>query len=433
MGTYSSLLEHNLKQKYNIDEKIIELYKEAITQTEYYSHKIDELSTLNQMKVISAMTDADLSDFHLADSTGYGYGDMGIEVIEKIYSMIFKAEDAIVRPQIVSGTHAISLCLFGLLRPNDEIISVTGSPYDTLKDVILGENCGSLKEYGITYSEVDLNNKGKPDLETISKSIKSNTKMILIQRSRGYSLRNALTIDEIAALIKHIKNIRKDIIVLVDNCYGEFVDIKEPVEVGADLCAGSLIKNIGGGIAPTGGYVVGKKDLIQQCAYRLTAPGLGKDCGPSISTNRLVLQGLFIAPLVVGEALKGAVFTSSFLKKAGFEVYPKYDDARGDIVTSAVLGDREKLINFCRGLQRVGPVDSKLIPEPWDMPGYDHQVIMAGGSFIQGSSIELSVDGPLREPYAAYIQGGTNFLHVKLGMIMALQELADKGLWNIPL
>jgi cystathionine beta-lyase family protein involved in aluminum resistance len=433
MGLFSSLLEQNFERKYNIDKRIIKFYKEAMTQTEHYLHQIDELSALNQMKVISSMNEAGLSDFHLADSTGYGYGDIGREVIEKIYSLVYKAEDAIVKAQIVSGTHAISLCLFGLLRPNDEILSVLGSPYDTLKYVILGENCGSLKDYGITYSEVALDDEGKPDFDVISKSIKNNTKMILIQRSRGYSLRSALTINEIAALTKHIKNIRKNIIVFVDNCYGEFVDINEPIEAGADLCAGSLIKNMGGGIAPTGGYVVGKKDLIQQCAYRLTAPGLGKDCGASLSTNRLVLQGLFFAPLVVGEALKGSVFTSYILDKAGFEVYPKYDDLRGDIVTSVVLGDREKLVTFCRGIQKVGPVDSKLMPEPWNMPGYDHQVIMSGGSFIQGSSIELSADGPLREPYVAYIQGGINFLHTRLGIIRALQELVDKGLWIIPL
>ncbi|MGI6485263.1 MAG: aminotransferase class I/II-fold pyridoxal phosphate-dependent enzyme [Tepidanaerobacteraceae bacterium] len=431
MDVYLQLLEHNLKEKYNLSDKIISLYKETIEEIQPYINHIDKLSELNQLKVISAMTEANLSDFHLTESTGYGYGDIGREAIEQIYSLVFKADNAIVRPQIVSGTHAITVCLFGLLRPNDTIVSVMGSPYDTLKNVIIGENCGSLKEYNIGYSEVALTNEGKPDLNGIRNSIKDNTKMVLIQRSRGYSLRGALTIDEIAFLIKYIKNIHNDIIIFVDNCYGEFVDIKEPTEVGADLLAGSLIKNIGGGIAPTGGYIVGKDELIEQCSYRATAPGLGKNCGPSLSTNRLLLQGLYFAPFVVGEALKGAIFTSRILEKAGFKVYPKYNEPRGDIVTSVVLGDEEKLIHFCRGIQKTGPVDSKLTPEPWGMPGYNHKVIMAGGSFIQGSSIELSADGPLREPYAVYIQGGTNLLHAKLGVLNALQELADHGLWNL--
>lgn len=420
-----------LKEHFSIQDNIINIAREVMVEIEPHLKSVQELAECNQLKVIAAMKKANLSDFHLVDSTGYGYNDLGRETVEEVYRNVFNAEDALVRPQIISGTHAITLCLFGVLRPYDELLSVTGTPYDTLKDVILGDNCGSLKDFNIMYSEVKLK-ENKPDYEAIAKSIKKNTKMVLIQRSRGYGLRPALTVGEIEDLIKYIKCLKKDIICLVDNCYGEFVDFKEPIEAGADLCAGSLIKNPGGGISPTGGYVVGKKDLVRQCSYRLSAPGLGKNCGPSISTNRLILQGLFFAPLVVGEALKGAVFTARFLERAGFKVFPRFNEKRGDIVTAVILGDKDLLINFCRGLQKVGPVDSQLIPEPWDMPGYDHKVIMAGGSFIQGSSIELSVDAPIKEPYVAYIQGGINFSHVKLGIMRAIQELLDRGLLNLP-
>ncbi|HHW02753.1 MAG TPA: hypothetical protein GXX35_08090 [Thermoanaerobacterales bacterium] len=415
-----------LKEHYYIDQKVLELAEKAQTDIEPYWRTIDDLIEYNQLKVITAMRASGLSDFHLTDSTGYGYNDEGRSTIEEIYKTVFKAEDALVRPQIISGTHAITLCLFGILRPNDELLSVTGTPYDTLKDVIWGKNCSSLADFKIKYSEVSLKD-GKPDYEQIALKINRDTRMVLIQRSRGYSLRHALRPDEIGELIRHIKSIKEDIICLVDNCYGEFVDIKEPIEVGADLCAGSLIKNPGGGIAPTGGYVVGKEELVKQCSYRLSAPGIGKNCGPTLSTNRLTLQGLFFAPLVVGEALKSAVFTSRFMELAGFEVFPKYNEKRGDIVTAVVFKNKDILISFCRGIQKVGPVDSHVLPEPWDMPGYNHQVIMAGGSFIQGSSIELSIDAPIREPYIAYIQGGINYTHVKLGIIKAYQELIDQN------
>jgi len=416
-----------LKQHYDLDQNVVELADAVEKDIEPHLKKINALAEYNQLKVISAMRDSGLSDFHLTDSTGYGYNDEGRNTIEEIYKAIFRAEDALVRPQIISGTHAITLCLFGVLRPGNELLSVSGTPYDTLKDVISGKNCSSLADFNIRYSEVDLKD-GRPDYEQISSKINHDTRMVLIQRSKGYGLRPALMPDEIGKLIDHIKGIKKDIICLVDNCYGEFVDTKEPIEVGADLCAGSLIKNPGGGIAPTGGYVVGKKDLIKQCSYRLSAPGLGKNCGPTLSTNRLIIQGLFFAPLVVGEALKGATFASRFMELAGFHVFPKYGEKRGDIVTAVIFGDKNLLINFCRGLQKVGPVDSHVSPEPWDMPGYNHQVIMAGGSFIQGSSIELSVDAPIREPFVAYIQGGTNFTHVKLGVMKAYQELTDRNL-----
>jgi cystathionine beta-lyase family protein involved in aluminum resistance len=418
-----------LKEHYCINQQVIELAGKVQNDIEPCLRKINDLTEYNQLKVITAMKDSGLSDFHLTDSTGYGYNDEGRNTIEEIYKAVFKAEDALVRPQIISGTHAIALCLFGILRPNNELISVTGTPYDTLKDVIWGKNCSSLADFNIKYSEVDLKD-GKPDYEQITSKINRDTRMVLIQRSRGYSLRPALRPDEIGELIRHIKGIKKDIICLVDNCYGEFVDTKEPTEVGADLCAGSLIKNPGGGIAPTGGYVVGRKDLIKQCSYRLSAPGLGKNCGPTLSTNRLTIQGLFFAPLVVGEALKGAAFTSRFMELAGFKVFPKYDDKRGDIVTAVVFENKNLLISFCRGIQKIGPVDSHVSPEPWDMPGYNHQVIMAGGSFIQGSSIELSIDAPIREPFVAYIQGGTNFTNVKLGIMKAYQELIDQHYIN---
>lgn len=419
-----------MDDSFNIKPEILEMSKEIMDKIKPQLDNIQEIAEYNQLKVISAMRRAYLSDFHLNGSTGYGYNDTGRETIDDIFKTIFKADDALVRPQIVSGTHALALCLLGILRPNDELLSVTGTPYDTLKDVISGENCGSLKDFHVNYREVALS-EGKPDFKSIEKSISKNTKMILIQRSRGYDLRPALTIDEIEELIAYIKRINKDIICMVDNCYGEFVESKEPIEVGADLCAGSLIKNIGAGIAPTGGYVVGREDLIRQCASRLTAPGLDKDCGPSLSTNRLTLQGLFFAPLVVGEALKGAIFASAMLDKCGYDVYPQYDETRGDIVTAAILKNEASLISFCRGIQKAGPVDSHVSPEPWKMPGYNHKVIMAGGSFIQGASIELSADAPLREPFAVYIQGGLNFTHAKLGVMTGIQSLLDDGLLRL--
>lgn len=392
-----------------------------------YITEIEQIKEYNQLKVMSAMNEANLSDFHLADSTGYGYSDLGLETIEQVYSLVFKAEDALVRPQIISGTHAITLCLFGVLRPGDELVSVTGAPYDTLQRIISRENCGSFKDLNISYKQVELKADGKPDYAEIKKNISSKTKMVLIQRSMGYSLRPALTIDEISELINFVKNINKNIVCFVDNCYGEFVDKKEPIEVGADLCAGSLIKNPGGGIAPSGGYIVGKEDLVEQCCYRLIAPGMDK-YGPSLTTNRLIMQGLFYSPLVVSEALKGATFSSRFMEKAGFKVFPKFSDKRGDIVTAVIFNSKNLLISFCQGIQKVGPVDAHVSPVPWSMPGYDHEVIMAGGSFIQGSSIELSADGPVREPYVAYIQGGISFPHIKIGVMKAYQELLDKNL-----
>lgn len=411
---------------YGISLDIIKKSRKVMEEIQSILKYIENVVEFNQVKILTAMKQSCLSDYHLMDSTGYGYNDTGRETIEEVYKDVFKAEDALVRPQIVSGTHSITLCLLGVLKPGDELLSATGTPYDTLKSVIWGDNCGSLKDYDIKYREASLLD-GKPDFEAIKENINDNTKMVLIQRSRGYSLRPSLSITDIQKLIEYIKSLKNDVICFVDNCYGEFVETKEPIEVGADLCAGSLIKNPGGGIAPTGGYIAGKSELVKKCFYRLTAPGLDKNCGPSISSNRLIAQGLFYAPMIVGEALKGAIFTSKIMEELGFEVYPRYNERRSDIVTAVILRNKDALINFCRGIQKVGPIDSHVQPEPWAMPGYNHQVIMAGGSFIQGSSIELSADAPIREPYAAYIQGGLNFYHVKLGILSGLQALIDSG------
>lgn len=411
---------------FGISPEILKISEAVSEEIAPILRDIEQIAEYNQLKVLAAMKRAYLSEYHLYDSTGYGYNDTGRETIEEIYAEVFKAEDALVRPQIVSGTHAITLCLFGVLRPGDELLSATGTPYDTLLGVISGDNCGSLKDFGIKYKEASLKDH-KPDFNALKEKINEKTRMVLIQRSRGYSLRPAISIDEIEELIRFIKSIKHDIICFVDNCYGEFVEVREPIEVGADLCAGSLIKNPGGGIALAGGYVVGKRELVKQCAYRLTAPGLDKSCGPSMFSNRLTAQGLFYSPKVVGEALKGAVYTSRMMEKFGFEVSPKFNEKRSDIVTAAVLGDKDALISFCKGIQAAGPVDAHVQPEPSAMPGYDCKVIMAGGSFIQGSSIELSADGPLREPYAVYIQGGLNFAHVKLGIMKGLQSLMESG------
>ncbi|KXG75157.1 hypothetical protein AN618_20280 [Fervidicola ferrireducens] len=424
-----SIAREIIKSRFSINDEIITLAESVVKEVGKEFEKVNEIVECNQLKVTAAMVENSLSDFHLNDSTGYGYNDLGRETIEAVYSSVFRAEDALVRPQIISGTHAIILCLFGVLKPQDELLCVTGEPYDTLKDAILGKNVGSLREYNIKYSQVELRN-GKPDFEKIREKISKKTKMVLIQRSRGYSMRPTLDIESIKELIEYIKGINEDIVCLVDNCYGEFTETKEPTEVGADLCAGSLIKNPGGGIAPTGGYVVGKRELIEQCAYRLYAPGLGKNCGPSLNFNRLALQGLFYSPMIVGEALKGSIFISRFFERAGFKVYPSYNEKRSDIVTAIEMGDKESLISFCRGLQKVGPVDAHIVPEPWEMPGYAHQVIMAGGSFIQGASIELSADAPIREPFVVYIQGGINFFHIKLGAMKALQNMIDEGIYK---
>lgn len=414
-----------LQNNFHINSKIIEVIEKAEKDCHPVFRKIDKTVEYNQYKVIYHFQKNKLSDIHFNGTTGYGYGDIGRETIEKIYAGIFAAEDALVRPQIVSGTHAIALCLFGNLKPNEELISACGRPYDTLEEIIgiKGEGRGSLKEYGVIYKEIPLLNDGKIDIESVKKAITSKTKMVMIQRSKGYDYRKSLKIEDIEKAIGEIKKVKEDVIIFVDNCYGEFTEIKEPTEVGADIIAGSLIKNIGGGIAPTGGYVVGKKELVENASYRLYAPGIGKEVGPSLDLNRLILQGLFFAPQVVGQALKGAALLAKIMSDLGYEVTPKYDEERTDIVQAIKFKTAEELISFIQGIQMGSPVDSHVIPEPWNMPGYQDKVIMAAGGFIQGSSIELSADAPIREPYIAYVQGGLTYPQVKLAMAIALNNI----------
>jgi cystathionine beta-lyase family protein involved in aluminum resistance len=419
-----------LKKQFEIDNRIIELAEQAENDAQKVFRKIDDIKELNQLKVIKAMQDNKLSDSHFNGTTGYGYDDRGREVLDSVYANIFNTEDALVRHQIVSGTQALALCLFGNLRPGDELVAVTGKPYDTLEEVIgiRGENCGSLKEFGISYKQVNLKQNGKPDLDMIRATVSKSSKMAMIQRSRGYSWRDALSIQDIKSVIEVVKEINSDIIVMVDNCYGEFVEELEPTQVGADIIAGSLIKNPGGGLALTGGYIAGKKSLVEQAAYRLTSPGLGKEVGASLGNNRLMFQGLFMAPHVVAESLKGAVFCAALMERAGFETLPSVDAQRSDIIQSVKFNNKESLIAFCQGIQKGSPVDSYVTPQPWDMPGYDSPVIMAAGAFVQGSSIELSADAPIKEPYVAYMQGGLVYEHVKLGNIIALQKLLDQNI-----
>lgn len=418
-----------LCKHYCLDEKIIRFVNEKEILLKDKFNEIDKIKEYNQYKVISKMQAAKLSSTDFNWTTGYGYGDVGRDKVEEIYSLIFNTEDALVRPIIVSGTHAITLTLSGLLRPNDEFISVTGTPYDTLLKVIgvEGAERGTLLEYGIKYKEIPLKD-GMIDVDRVIENISANTKLLLIQRSTGYSNRKAITIDEMERAIKKIKKQHKDIIIMVDNCYGEFVESREPTEVGADIMAGSLIKNPGGGIALTGGYIVGKTDLVEQIANRNTAPGLGKDCGLTFGTTRSTLQGLFLAPHVVAEALKGALLVGIVYKELGFEIVPDIGDTRSDIIQAVKFNSPDRVIEFCKGIQEAAAVDSYVTPIPWDMPGYEDRVIMASGGFIEGSSIELSADGPMREPYFAYFQGGLTYQHCKLGVMKSLNNLYNNDL-----
>ena len=403
------------------------LIKEAeLNLTDIYK-QIDEVEFINSKKVLDAFKKNNLSEIHFNTTTGYGYGDIGRDVIESIYADIFKSEDALVRSQFISGSHALTVCLFGLLRPGDLMLSITGTPYDTLHEVIgIKENSSSLKSFGIKYDEIDLLDNDF-DYDKIGNYIKENkVKLIEIQRSRGYSNRESITIDKLEKVIKFIKNIDNNIIIMIDNCYCEFVTTKEPIEVGADIAVGSLIKNLGAGIAPNGGYIVGKKDLIHLCSERLNLPGEAKEVGPSLNQNKPILQGLFMAPSVVASALKTSILTSYCIEKLGYEVSPRYNDNHADIVVAITFNNKEDLIKYTQGIQAASPVDSNAVPEPWDMPGYDDQVIMAAGSFTQGSSIELSCDGPIREPFIAYQQGGLTYNYGKLGVIEALKRLKDE-------
>lgn len=389
---------------------------------------IDEVAEYNQLKVIKAMQEARVSGECLGGTTGYGYGDIGRETLEDVYAKIFHTEDALVRPQITCGTHALALALMSNLRPGDEILSPVGKPYDTLEEVIgIRASKGSLAEYGITYSQVDLLFDGEFDFEGIRNAIKPCTRLVTIQRSKGYEPRKTLSVDQIGQLIKFIKNIREDIICMVDNCYGEFVETVEPTDVGADMVVGSLIKNPGGGLAPIGGYIAGKKECVENAAYRLTSPGLGKEVGASLGVLSSFYQGLFLAPTVTAAALKGAVFAANILESFGFAVVPNGSESRHDIIQAVTFGKPEGVIAFCKGIQAAAPVDSFVTPEPWDMPGYDAKVIMAAGAFVAGSSIELSADGPIKPPYAVYFQGGLTFPHAKFGILKAVQELKNSG------
>ena len=404
-----------------------------MTKLDYYEkelsnefNKIDQICEYNSKKVLDAFRNNRLSENHFNSTTGYGYGDSGREVIEKIYSEIFKSEDALVRNQFISGSHALTVALFGILRPNDTLLSITGLPYDTLHEVIgIKPNNSSLKSFGVNYEQIDLINDDF-NYDEIEKKLKeSKIKMIEIQRSKGYSTRKSITIDKLEKVIKFIKNIDKEVIIMVDNCYCEFVDKKEPIEVGADIAVGSLIKNLGGGIASNGAYIVGKKDLINLCAERLTLPGEAKEVGPTLGANKSILQGLFFAPSVVKSALKTAILASKALEELGYKVEPKYNDKRADIVQNIEFNDPEKLIKFCQGIQSGSPVDSFVIPEASDMPGYSDKVIMAAGAFTQGSSIEISCDGPLRSPYIAYMQGSLTYEYGKFALEKALEKLLD--------
>lgn len=412
----------------SFSEKLLKLKQESLQECEASFKKIEAIAESNTLKVLNAMREAKVSDAHFNTTSGYAYDDIGRMKIEELYASVFQTEAALVRTQFVSGTHALATVLFGILRPGDELLSITGAPYDTMQTVIGYANPtpGSLKEFGVAYDEVSMC-EGKVDLKAVKAKIKKNTKMVLIQRSRGYSMRDPLSIDDIKKICSFVKEIKKDCICFVDNCYGEFVDIAEPTEAGADIMAGSLIKNPGGGVAPTGGYIVGKKDLVELAAYRLTAPGIGAELGASLANNRLILQGFFLAPHVVSQAIKGAVFASVFFTKLGYKTLPFPTDVRGDIIQAIELGSKEKLIAFCQGLQKYSPVDSYASPEPWDMPGYADQIIMAAGTFVQGASIELSADGPLREPYTAYLQGGLTLEHAIIGILGAAQSIEDLG------
>ena len=393
---------------------------------------IDAVAEYNQMKVIKGMQDNRVSDIHFAATTGYGYNDLGRDTLEDVYASVFHGESALVRPQLISGTHALTVALSGNLRPGDEILSPVGKPYDTLEEVIgIRDSVGSLKEFGITYSQVDLLPDGSFDFEGIRKAINERTKLVEIQRSKGYATRPTLSVARIGELISFIKSIKPDVICMVDNCYGEFVEEREPIEVGADMIVGSLIKNPGGGLAPIGGYIVGKKECVENAAYRLTSPGLGKEVGASLGILQSFYQGLFLAPTVVSGALKGAIFAANIYEKLGFDVVPDGSESRHDIIQAISFHNPDALIAFCEGIQAAAPVDSYVTPEPWAMPGYDSDVIMAAGAFVQGSSIELSADGPIKPPYAVYFQGGLTWYHAKLGILKSLQKLKERKLVNL--
>lgn len=409
-----------------ISEKIEKLSNEAEEEIKEQFKKIEEINTYNSLKVLKAFKDNNISEMHFNSTTGYGYGDIGRDTIEKVYAQIFKTEDALVRNQFISGTHALTVALFGMLRPKDKMLSITGMPYDTLCTVIgIEENKSSLKSFGIDFEQIDLKNNDFDEEKIIERVSKNDIKLIEIQRSRGYSTRDSLSIDKIEKIIKKIRKVNKEVIIMVDNCYGEFVNTKESTEVGADIMVGSLIKNLGGGIASNGAYIAGRADLVELCAERLTSPGQGKEVGPSLGANRSFLQGLYLAPNVVASALKTAVFTARMMEKLGYRPSPRYDEKRNDIVQTIEFGNPNDLIKYCQGIQMGSAVDANSIPEPWDMPGYSDKVIMAAGAFTMGSSIELSCDAPIREPFIAYQQGALTYEYGKLGVLIAIQNMMN--------
>ena len=411
----------------NIDEKLLEISKKCEEEIKTELKKIDDICMFNSMKVLNAFHEENISEIHFNTSTGYGYNDIGRDKIEDVYKRIFKCEDALVRTQFISGSHALTVCLFGLLRPNDTLLSITGKPYDTLDEVIgITPNDSSLKSFGVNYEQIDLVDNNF-DFKKIEERLnKDFVKVIEIQRSKGYSTRKSISIESVEEVIKLIKKVSPKTIVMIDNCYCEFVSYKEPTEVGADVAVGSLIKNLGGGITPNGAYIVGKKDLINLVAERLTVPGQGKEVGPSLGFNKQILQGLFLAPLVVANSLKTAIFTSKIMETLGYDVEPKYNEERVDIVQNIIFNNKDDLINYCKGIQKSSAIDSNSIPVPTPTPGYDDEVIMASGSFTQGSSIEFSCDGPIRPPYIAYQQGSLTYEYGKLGVLTALSELNNK-------
>ena len=424
----NQLLEEKYKEL-GISEKVYAFGEKIEQELKERFEKIDANAEYNQMKVIAAMQKNRVSAECFNISSGYGYNDMGRDTLERVYADCFGGEDALVRPQITCGTHALALALMSNLRPGDELLSPVGKPYDTLEEVIgIRPSRGSLAEYGITYSQVDLLPDGGFDYDGIRAAINEKTRLITIQRSKGYATRPSYSVEEIGKLIAFCKECKPDVLCMVDNCYGEFVETQEPTNVGADMVVGSLIKNLGGGLAPTGGYICGRKECIERCAYRLSAPGLGREVGANLGLLTSFYQGLFLAPTVVSSAVRGAVFAAGCYEKLGFRVVPGSGEIRRDIIQAVELGSREAMVAFCKGIQSAAPVDSYVTPEPWAMPGYESEVIMAAGAFVQGASIELSADGPIRPPYAVYFQGGLTWFHAKLGILMSIQKLLDAGI-----
>ncbi len=422
----------NIYKALGIDRDVY-AYGEKICEnlTERF-REVDKVAEYNQLKVIKAMHECKVSEACLQGTTGYGYNDLGRDTLEEVYSKVFHTEAALVRPLIACGTHALSIALAGNLRPGDILLSVSGKPYDTLEEVIgIRPSRGSLAEYGVKYEQVDLLSDGNFDLDGIRAAIKPETKMAAIQRSKGYDTRRTLSVERIGQAIDCIRSVRPDIIIMVDNCYGEFVEVSEPSDFGADLIVGSLIKNPGGGLAPVGGYIAGKKEYVENAAYRMTCPGLGSEVGPSLGLNPSMYQGFFMAPVVTAAALKGAIFAANVYERLGFDVLPDSRESRHDIIQAVTLRSPEAVIAFCKGIQKAAPVDSHVSPEPWDMPGYDDPVIMAAGAFVMGSSIELSADGPIRPPYNVYFQGGLTWPSAKLGILMSLQSMKDAGLVDL--